>query len=148
MLLALAEVWSDFVAVGGFVVGVAGFAYTIHQVRKTKGAAEAAKAAAEAALLEAKRLFRRFVIGQTDQVFAVFCVFVEEEKWVAGALRADDLAELLAQLSDGSTEITDLIDLVRSTADNLRRQKKPPANKWADLKRRLNSYLDRVRSPF
>ena len=58
LLLALAEFWTDFFAVGGFLVGVVGFGYTIYQVRKTKGAAEAAKAAAEASPLEAKRSFR------------------------------------------------------------------------------------------
>jgi hypothetical protein len=155
VFFAFAEFWNDFYAAGGFVlgvlglvVGVLGFVYTIRQVWKTQTAAEAARAAADEAQKEAKRLFHRFVVGQADQVFSVLCVFVENDNWEAGALRADDLAELLAQLSDGTGDVRDLVELVRDTADTLRRNKKPPANKWADMRKRLNAFLDRIRSPF
>ncbi len=159
-LFALAEFWNDLFAAGGFVagvlglmVGVLGFIYTIRQVWKTQSAAEAAKQAAEESVEEAKKTFRRFVVGQAQVVFSELCLLVQNENWSFGAVRSEDLASLLAHLVDESMLVAGLVDLLRDSAHAMRRKARHgsarfPERQWQLTSRQVRDFLDRAIAPY
>ncbi|MBO0701019.1 MAG: hypothetical protein J2P46_21670 [Zavarzinella sp.] len=159
-VFALTELWNDFTAVGGLVVGVAGllvgvlgFAYTIRQVWKTQSAAEAARQAADRAAGEAARTFRRFLVGQAHVVFSELCLLVQDQHWDLGAVRSEDLAGLLAQLADDPATVAGLVDLLRDSALAMRRKERLasarfPQRQWQRTTRQVRDYLDRAIAPY
>src|SRR4051794_19563597 len=98
-LFALEPVWLDYLcAVGGLIVGIVGFGFTIWQLRRTMHAAEAAQKAAKETLEESKEAYARFVGAFASRLVSELQHGVNSEDWKLGELRAQDLAELLATL--------------------------------------------------
>jgi hypothetical protein len=170
-LFALDPWWSDFYTVGGFVagvlgciVGVAGFAYTIYQVRKVKAAAEAARDAATKTLQESKASYERFVGDFGSQLLSELRRAVQDGDWKVASFRAHDLAELLASLHPSGNEEEDtarseIVREFRAFGDLFaamdKKEKKParlPAKsqkeKWEPLLASSHQQLDRLRRPF
>ena len=92
-MFALQPDANDFFAVGGFAVGVVGFAVTIWQLWKTRSAAKAAQTAAETTLKETRAAYDRIIGGTAYKFFSELRNYVVQEDWKLAATRADDLAD-------------------------------------------------------
>jgi hypothetical protein len=159
-VFALAEFWNEFYAAGGFwigtvslVIAVLGFWYTIVQVKKTQAAADAAKQAAESALAESKRQFRRFLTAGANRALGELRLLVDYERWEPSALRADDLADHIAQMLAGAGDALSLVNRLRDAATVFRRKAKGesaafPKSQWGELTQQLHAFLDRAKLPF
>jgi hypothetical protein len=159
-LFALSEFWSAVYTAGGFwvaiiglVIAFLGFGYTIHQVRKTKSAAEAAQEAAESALHEAKQTFRGFVVLHANRIVSELNGLIEAGKWESAALRADDLAEMVTYLREEPGWSNEYVDALRDSAANLRKKAKKESARfattnWDALRKRLHAFLDRAKAPY
>lgn len=159
-LFALDPWWSDFYAVGGFVVGVlglavgfAGFGYTIYQVRKVKVAALAAEEAAKRTLAESKASYERFVGGYTSRLLSELRNAEAVEDWKLAVVRCHDLAELLGTLAVSRQVIGELSRELRDFGQKFTRRasgEKPKFSqqKWARLLTMLHEFLDQLNTPF
>lgn len=130
-----------------------GFGYTIYQVHKVKVAALAAEEAAERTLTETKTTFRRFVAAYTHRYLAEARSCVEQEAWPVAALRANDVADLLAQLPGAGPDTVILIGTLREfgqvfAAKQRDATKRHSARKWLALLRQLQELVDRAQAPF
>jgi hypothetical protein len=161
-LLALDPWWNDFYAIGGFFVGVVGFAFTIWQVRKTMHAAAAARDAAEYTLRESKDVYERFVGAYASRLMSEPQGAVNAKDWKLANIRSQDLAELLASLPATGDNETDestteavkaLRDFAHVFAEKMTTREKVPLSssghkKWKTLLQTLHTRLDQLRGPF
>jgi hypothetical protein len=121
ILLALAEFWNNVIAVGGFILTAVGFVvtvlsliYAIRQIKETKSAATAARDAATAALAESRRYFQRYVAANCHRYVHEVIIHVENKEWHLAALRLDDLADQVAQLSSEDHAWQRFVDELRT----------------------------------
>lgn len=164
-LFALSPEWSDFYAIGGFVVGVVGlvigvggFWIAIWQIRKTKHAVEAAQEAASRMMEENKKAYQRFVGSYASLLLSELQNAVNGNDWKLASMRSLDLGGLLASLpSTGSlteddaigSSVADLRDFGQKFSELTTKQKpKYPVNKWKRLVQALHARLDILRAPF
>jgi hypothetical protein len=152
-LFALSSQWNDIFTVGGFIVGVFGFGYTIYQVHKVKVAALAAEEAAERTLSETKTNFRRFIASFAHRYLAEARASEEQSSWQVSALRTNDLADLLAQLPEAGSEAGVMIGTLREFGQVFANKQRDPTKrhstrKWQALLRQLQVLLDRAQAPF
>jgi hypothetical protein len=152
MLLALSEGWSDFVAITGLVVTVAGFAVTLYQLRKTQSAAEAARAAAERAFAESRQEFRRLIASSAHALATELRELAGRNQWDAAARRANDLADLLALLPGADAVVVQTVEelrvwgvhFTRLGTGGLRRFNNV---KWVEFVPPVQRLIDRLRNP-
>src|SRR5947208_1895458 len=107
---------NDVIAILGLVIGIGGFGYTIYQVMKTQRAAEAARAAAEKAVEESRKKLLAFFTGNAHRLTSEVRSYVQGTNWHAASLRANDLADELAQLEIADGEWLERISELRMFA--------------------------------
>jgi hypothetical protein len=161
-LFALDPWWNDFYAIGGFFVGVIGFAFTIWQLRKTMYAAAAAREAAEKTLAESKDVYERFVGAYASRMMSELQSAVIAKDWKLANIRCQDLAELLASLPASGDTVTEestteavktLRDFAQAFAEKMTTKDKASLassalKKWKALLHTLHTRLDQLRGPF
>lgn len=158
---ALSEDWTDVYTAGGFwfgaaglVVGVLGFGYTIHQVRKTQSAVLAAEETARRVLTESRSSFARFVAGQAHRLLNDLRAAVAGQDWRTASGRAYELADLVAHLQQApgpevSETVRGLRDFARTFGDKVRTPgKRYAVLKWDRLLQDVAPLLDRLQAPF
>lgn len=159
-LFALTPDASDFLALWGFVVdvvgcivGIVGFAYTIHQVRKVQAAADAARDAATRTLTESKASYERFVGAFASRLLSELqrAVFVRE--WEFAVLRCQDVAELLGTLPELNDRVERLVRELRIFGQKFADRNpdgvpKFAPTKWNAVVNDIHAFLDGLRAPF
>ena len=159
-LFALSPFWNDFFSVSGFAVGVlgvligvAGFGYTIYQVRKTQRAVDAAREAATKAIEESRRQFHRYQTALANRLLSEATMRFEHEEWQMAAVRANDLADIIAQLADAAPQLGTAVDELRDRCQRLLAQVDKPnprvaRQNWNALMHRIQREIDRLLAPF
>ncbi|MBN9120435.1 MAG: hypothetical protein J0I06_14975 [Planctomycetes bacterium] len=160
ILFALDPWWNDFYAAGGFwiglvggIVGIAGLWYAILQVWKVEAAATAAKQAAEETLAKSKNAYGKFVGSFARRLLSSLESAVSEKDWKLAVLRANDLAELIASVSEAIPDAADLAYQLRVfgqkfAAGTPKTEPKYRNEKWNALVLELHARLDNVNAPF
>ena len=142
----------DIISLVSLVVSLVGFGVTIWQLRKTRSAADAAKRSAELALEESRNKFRKYVFANVLRLLSEARLHGENRVWERAAVRLNDLADQVSQLSDADEEWAELLSRLRAwnevLLDPTRRDKPATQKKWAELITRVQSKIDREHGPF
>ncbi|MBI1901607.1 MAG: hypothetical protein HYS13_10935 [Planctomycetia bacterium] len=94
----LTDAWRDGLTVIGLIgsmASLAGLAYAIVQIRRTKKAAEAVRET----LTETRQAYWRFVVATAVKLIAETRTFVEGKNWDNAAIRFGDLADIALQMA-------------------------------------------------
>jgi hypothetical protein len=109
----LSETWRDLVSLGSTAITLIGFALTIWQLRKTRGAAIAARDASTRAIEESRGHFRRYALANAVRCLAESKVYFEAESWRLVGLRLNDFADQVAQLASSDASWQPLLHELR-----------------------------------
>jgi hypothetical protein len=153
MLFALTEGWSDGVAITGLSVTMAGFGFTLYQLRKTKSAAEAAREAANRAYAESRRYFQSLVASNAHSLVIQVRETVERKDWGNASRRVNDLADQMALLCQADADAVQFVNDVRSWGSRFARLasgdlKKFYNTRWDSFLLVLQRRIDMLRTPF
>ena len=137
----------------GFLLTVIGLCYAIAQIRKTESAAQAAKKAALDAIQEARRGFQKFAVAFAHRFLNEVKIHLRNQHFDRAALRLDDLATHLAQLSSPEEKWLSLQKKVRVWANSCNQRAKDETSEFAEKKLsdfllKLESEIDRLFGPF
>jgi len=160
--LRLAQWFVDIATIFGVLGTIAtlvGLWWTWWQVQETKKAAEAARDAILATAAADRLEFTRFVVATCHRLLRETTLYVDNQQYDLGALRAVDLADQLAQIGRSSPELVqgweDDVQSLRSLEETLKRiaAKKdvlPAASlrKWHAIQKKLYTTIDLVHGPF
>lgn len=159
-LLALSETWGNFIAIAGFVLTLVGFIatlaslfYAIRQIRETKSAAVAAQEAAAQAVAEGRRSFERYAAANAHRLITLAKDHIGRTEWQMAAVRANDLADHVAQLAVADLEWRQHVDdlrtweamFVRLARGDLKRF---DSGKWIEFSLRLQRKIDSLHAVF
>jgi hypothetical protein len=152
MMLAMQQDLNDAFTIGGFVVGLAGIAYTAYQVRKGVSAATAAKIAAEQTLTESKNAVNKLLIGMARSHFNELKRSIEKEDWIVVKLRCEDLADLISQTNHPATETGEITAGLRELSAVFHRKSKGAGPRLVDKKLReligrIHLCIDTISNP-
>lgn len=152
-MLPLSDVCRDIISIGGFLLTFAGLLYTIRQVWLAKTAAEAAKEAADQSLSESRKGFLRYIAANAHRYINEAKRSVESRQWTQAALRLNDLADQLAQLSTLSPSFKRQVAGVRKwehKCSQLAAGGSEPLGieKWKSFCVSLQKAIDKVHGPF
>ncbi|MFL5339237.1 MAG: hypothetical protein ACJ8F7_03640 [Gemmataceae bacterium] len=163
LLAAISERWNDFYVLFGFWSGIAsllGLALAIYQIwqarkqlRQAQTAAEAAQRAAERTLSETRRSLQRYLAAQVHRQLNELRRFVDNEHWSLAELRANDLADHLAQLVQADASLDIHVDQLRAfgiefSAQAKNSNRKFSITKWNQLVQETLRRIDRLHVPF
>lgn len=151
-VLGLTAAWADFFTVGGFVVAVIGFGYTIYQVRKAKSAAEAAREATTEVRSRVRAVFWQQLLAQILRMISEVRREVQLARWEAASIRTNDLADLLVELQSLREQLQDLINRLREFAQDMAEKANRPSRRfsltnWNEFLLGLQREIDRLRGP-
>jgi hypothetical protein len=149
----LSEGVRDILALVGFVATIAGLAYAIIQIRKTKSAAEAARQAADVAADESRKAYRRHVGSHSHRFINEAKIHVENQAWNLAAARLSDLADQAAQLSHATPEWKAVGAEIREWESRCLRlasgaKKRFLPEKWTEFLVLVQARVDDVYGPF